>query len=126
MHPSEPIHITVVGDPSDPRSPREYPEGVIVHHVPEWHPDDIDVVNGLPTTSLARTLVDLAECETRASLRASFARARELGILDLAAVRASAARVEWRPSLAMLHQVVAEFEQQEISRDGRSKRGRRR
>jgi hypothetical protein len=30
-------------------------------------------------------------------------------LLDIDAVRASAARVEWRPSLTMLHQGVDEF-----------------
>jgi hypothetical protein len=95
---------------------------VIVHHVPEWHPDDIDEVNGIPTTSIARTLVDLAECETRGDLRRSFAQARRLGILDLEAIRASAARVEWRPSLTMLYEVIAEFEDRGGVRGGRPRR----
>jgi hypothetical protein len=109
MH-HEPIHITIAGCPDDPRTAVP-PDGVIVHYTPEWHPDDIDVTaDGLPITSLARTLVDLAEIETRAELRACFAVARHRGILDLAAVRASAGRVEWRPSLKMLYEVIAEFE----------------
>lgn len=37
------------------------------------------------------------------------AQARAQGILDMAAVEAASARVEWRPSLAMLHDVMAEF-----------------
>jgi hypothetical protein len=122
MHHHEPIHITVVGDPSDPRAPSRYPEGVVVHHVAQWHPDDIGEVDGIPTTSVARTLVDLAECETRSDLRRCFARARQLGILDIDAVRASAARVEWRPSLAMLHEVIAEFEDRGGVRAGRPRR----
>jgi hypothetical protein len=46
---------------------------------------------------------------TVSELRATFARARELGLLDPEALRASRARVEWRPSLAMLDEVIEEF-----------------
>ena len=104
----EPIHVTVPGSPSDPRD-FEAPEGVVIHHAPELHPDDVTVVNGIPCTSVARTLVDMAEDMTRDELRAAFAQARQLGILDMAAVEASYARVEWRPSLAMLREVMEEF-----------------
>jgi hypothetical protein len=38
------------------------------------------------------------------------ATSRAQGRLDIAAVRASAGRVEWRPSLPMLYAVIAEFE----------------
>ena len=51
----------------------------------------------------------MAEVVPRDELRAIFARARGMGLLDIEAVKASAARVEWRPSLAMLHEVIAEF-----------------
>jgi hypothetical protein len=46
---------------------------------------------------------------TIAELRELFRNARSKGLLDIDAVRASAARVEWRPSLAMLHEVIDEF-----------------
>jgi hypothetical protein len=42
-------------------------------------------------------------------LRATFETARLRGLLDMEALRASRARVEWRPSLAMLDQVIEEF-----------------
>ena len=104
----EPIHVTVPGSPSDPRTFKA-PEGVVIHHAPDLHPDDVTVVDGIPVTSVARTLVDLAEDMTRDELRAAFAQARKRGILDMAAVEAAYARVEWRPSLAMLHEVMGEF-----------------
>jgi hypothetical protein len=109
MYEHEPIHVTVPRSPGDPRSMPEPPPGVVIHYVPELHPDDVDVVDGIPVTSVARTLVDVAEVMSRDELRATFARARELGLLDLEAVAASAARVEWRPSLQMLYEVMAEF-----------------
>jgi hypothetical protein len=108
-HEPYPIHITVPASPDDPRVLPPPPPGVIVHYSPPLHPDDLAVVNGIPCTSLARTLVDCAEEMTVDELRELFANARQKGLLDIDAVRASAGRVEWRPSLAMLHQVIEEF-----------------
>lgn len=104
-----PIHVALPGFASDPRDASPPPPGVIVHHVPELHPDDRDVVNGIAVTSVSRTLVDLAGVMSRAELSATFERAREMGLLDIAAVEASYARVEWRPSLALLRSVMDEF-----------------
>ena len=42
-------------------------------------------------------------------LRRLFARARAIGLLDPEALRAARGRVEWRPSLAMLDEVIEEF-----------------
>jgi hypothetical protein len=46
---------------------------------------------------------------TATELRAAFGRAKEMGLLDPEALRASRARVEWRPSLALLDEVIEEF-----------------
>jgi hypothetical protein len=81
----------------------------VIHRTPPLHPDDLTVVDGPPCTSISRTLIDCAEVMTRDELRALFAEARRRGLLDAAAVRASRARVEWRPSLSMLDEVIAEF-----------------
>lgn len=105
----EPIHVTVPGCPSDPRAPLESPPGVVIHRGPPLHPDDMSEVRGIPVTSPARTLVDLAEELSREELRATFVRAREIGLLDIQAVEASARRVEWRLSLPMLWEVIDEF-----------------
>lgn len=72
-------------------------------------PTTVAIVDGLPVTSVARTLVDLAQDMAKDELRSVFMRAAELGLLDLDAVRACAGRVEWRPSLAMVHEVIEEF-----------------
>ena len=77
---------------------------------PPLHPDDVATVDGIPVTSVARTLVDLAECMSKTELRETFEIARRKGLLNIADVRASRARVEWRPSLAMLDEVIAEFD----------------
>lgn len=105
----EPIHVTVPGSPDDPRAPSNPPEGVVVHYVPELHPDDVCVVEGIRTTTPSRTLIDVAEVLSKAELRECFERARELDLLDLDELAAARARVEWRPSLALLDEVIAEF-----------------
>jgi hypothetical protein len=106
-----PIDVTVVGSSEDPRLETPAPEGVVIHRVPALHPEDVVTLpGGLRVTSVARTLIDLAEVLTRDELRDAFATARERGILDMDAVRRSRARVEWRPSLAMLDAVIAEFQ----------------
>ena len=107
---NEPLHITIQGDTDDPRFQMEAPPGIIIHRSPPLHPDDLDEIDGIPVTSLARTLVDLAETSDMNELRAYFTQARAQGRLDIDAVRASAGRVEWRPSLPMLYEVIAEFE----------------
>jgi hypothetical protein len=102
------IDVYVPGSPDDPRTDASIP-GVVVHRGPPLHPDDVTTVDGIPVTSPSRTLIDLAEVMTPAELRACFVRARQIGLLDPEALRAARARVEWRPSLAMLDQVIAEF-----------------
>jgi hypothetical protein len=104
----EPIQVYVPGSGDDPCATPDVP-GVEIRRGPPLHPDDMTTVNGIPVTSLSRTLIDLAEITTIDELRAAFARARELGLLDPEALRAARARVEWRPSLAMLDEVIEEF-----------------
>jgi hypothetical protein len=104
----EPIDVLVPGSADDPRIDTSIP-GIVIHRGPALHPDDVTIHKGIPVTSPSRTLIDLAEVMTAAELRATFARAREIGLLDPEALRASRARVEWRPSLAMLDEVIEEF-----------------
>lgn len=109
MSVDEPIHVTIPASTADPRD-RDTLNGIIVHRVPALHPDDVTIVDGVPVTSVARTLVDLAVDASIDELRTMFRGARERGLLDVDAVRASAGRVEWRPSLGMLHEVIDEFD----------------
>ena len=104
----EPIHVTVPGSAQDPRIDTSIP-GVVIHHVPELHPDDMTVLDGIPITSPSRTLIDCAECMDNNELRETFARARDRGLLDPDALPAARARVEWRASLAVLDEVIAEL-----------------
>jgi hypothetical protein len=108
-----PIDVTVPGSGRDPRSEDPAPEGVTIHPVPSLHPEDVVTLpSGLRLTSISRTLIDLADVLSRDELREAFAAACERGQLDMDALRRSRARVEWRPSLAMLDAVVQEFERE--------------
>jgi hypothetical protein len=109
MHPFEPIHISVAGRPDDPRRPMDVPEGVVVHYVPELHPDDVTVVDGIPTTTIERTLIDLAETEDLIDLLAVWTNAWARGMVDPDALLAARARVEWRPSLTLVDALIDEF-----------------
>lgn len=107
MH--EPIDVYVPADPDDPRVPVPDPPGVRVHRGPPLHPDDRDVVEGIPVTSVSRTLIDLAEVLGEHELRECFQNARDRGLLDVEALHASRSRVEWRPSLALADRMIEEF-----------------
>ena len=105
------------GSAADPRLEPDPPAGVRIHRVPALHPEDVVTLpSGLRVTSVARTLIDLAEVMTRDELREAFATARARGLLDMAAMARSRARVEWRPSLATLDTVIAEFEAGDASK----------
>jgi hypothetical protein len=104
----EPIDVIVPGSADDPRIDTPIP-CVRIHRVPPLHPDDLTVYKGIPVTSPSRTLIDCAEVATADELREMFARFQTRGLLDPEALRASRARVEWRPSLKMLDEVIEEF-----------------
>lgn len=110
MGDEDPIDVYVPGGVGDPRAETPAPPGVVVHRGPPLHPDDIAIgPGGIRVTSVSRTLIDLAEVLDADELRGCFDRAREQGLLDLEALRASRSRVEWRPSLAMLDEIIAEY-----------------
>jgi hypothetical protein len=109
MDDSRPIHVYVSGRPDDPRARTASADGVVPHHGPPLHPDDVATVDGVPVTSVARTLIDLAEVMGADELRGCFATARERGLLDVDELVAARGRVEWRASLAVFDEVVAEF-----------------
>jgi hypothetical protein len=109
MHSDDLIHVTLPRHPGDPRDPPEAPPGVVVHYVPDLHPDDVTTIDGVPVTSESRTLIDLAETMPYYELRACWVRARKQGQLDMDAVRASRERVEWRPSLVIVDHLIAQL-----------------
>jgi hypothetical protein len=105
----EPIHITVPGRADDPRVPVEAPPGVVIHQAPSLDPRDVTVVNGIPTTTVARTLIDLADSVPIEELRPIWRRALARQLVTIEEIEASLGRVEWRPSLPAVRQLLVEF-----------------
>jgi very-short-patch-repair endonuclease len=81
-------HVTTEGD-------QRSRERLIVHHAP-IHPDDRSTHNGVPVTSLARTLVDLGDVVPAVQVRNAFVRAEQLRLIDMTSIDAALARASAR------------------------------
>src|SRR3954467_9879235 len=73
------LHVTVT-------RPRKGPRGVAVHHVRSLHPEDVAEIDGIPVTSLARTLLDNAEVLPLRQVVRMIEEAERREIFDLGAV----------------------------------------
>jgi hypothetical protein len=74
-------------DVSVPGAKRRSQPRLTVHSVGEWHPRDRAEVEGIPVTSIARTLLDLAEVVSTTELRRTYEAAERHELLDMQAVR---------------------------------------
>lgn len=59
---------------------------VRIHHARALHPDDVTILDGIPVTSVARTLLDLAAAENADRLEDAIERAETHKLFDLEAV----------------------------------------
>lgn len=80
------IEVTV------PRRSSRRHEGIAVHRSTKLTPQDVTVVNGIPCTSVARTLLDLAEVVTHRQLERAFDQAEIAELFDLTAIEDVLAR----------------------------------
>ena len=80
------IEVTV------PRRSARRHEGVAVHRSTKLTAKDVTVVNNIPCTSAARTLLDLAEVVTMRQLERSFDQAEIAEVFDLKAIQDQLAR----------------------------------
>jgi len=87
------------------RSARSRP-GLDVHRVRHLHPDDCTVHEGIPVTTVARTLFDLAEVVRPREVERCFDEAERLRLLDLHAVDAVCARGHGRRGLKVLRPLL--------------------
>jgi very-short-patch-repair endonuclease len=90
------IDVTVMG--GSRRSRRR----LTFHSAIEIHPDDRAEVESIPVTSVARTLLDLAEVVPLEHLRRAYEAAERHELLDMQAVHALVARSNGRRGLAAL------------------------
>lgn len=81
-----PVVIDVIAPPSRGRKI----DGIRFHRVRPPRRDEVGTVDGIPYTSPARTLVDLAGTVGTRTLRSAFERAAQRRYLDLATIEASA------------------------------------
>jgi very-short-patch-repair endonuclease len=81
--------------------------GITVHRTRSFHPADVGRCNGIPCTSPARTLVDLASVLDRRRLRRALERSIELRILDGRAMDAALGRARGRRGTGVLRELLA-------------------
>ncbi len=98
------IDVTVAGGNGRGRARIDF------HSAANLEPSDVDVRDGIPCTSLARTLVDLASVVHRRSLERAVDRAEELREFDLGTLRAMIARCRKRRGAARLASVLDAYE----------------
>lgn len=80
-----PVVIDVIAPPSRGRKI----DGIRLHHVRLPRPEEVGAVDGIPCTSPARTLVDLAGAVGARTLRSAFERAAQRRVLDIRAIEAA-------------------------------------
>ena len=94
------IDITV---PSPNRRSRP---GIDAHATTSIHPDDIEVIEGIPVTSLARTLLDLADVVPPIELQRAYERAEERRILDVRPLHRLLERSNGRRGVGLLRELL--------------------
>jgi predicted transcriptional regulator of viral defense system len=89
------IHVTV-----PTRSGRARRSGIRLHRSTTLYPHDAHRIDGIPVTSLPRTLIDFAEVAPPGQLERVIERADERGLLDMRALDAALERAGRRPGAA--------------------------
>jgi hypothetical protein len=83
------------------------PEGIDAHRHGSLHPSDRTIERGVPCTTVARTLLDLAGAVSLRELRDAVTQAEILGLFDLRAVRRVIDRSRRRRGVARLRRAIA-------------------
>ncbi|MBN1528872.1 MAG: type IV toxin-antitoxin system AbiEi family antitoxin domain-containing protein [Thermoleophilaceae bacterium] len=92
-------------------------EGIVVHRSRAVAPEDRTVLDGIPVTTVARTLVDLAEVLTERRLADAVHQAEFHRVLDLNEIDAALGRVPGRASRHKLHRALASDDPPPASRN---------
>jgi hypothetical protein len=101
---SSAVHVTVPG------RTRRGPRAITAHHVRDLHPDDRMECEGIPVTSLARTLLDLAEVLPLRQLIRAIEQAERLRLFDLDAIERLLARSPGRHGTKPLRTALGEID----------------
>jgi very-short-patch-repair endonuclease len=81
--------------------------GIAIHQVGALDPRDRTTIDGIPVTSIPRTLLDLAEVLPHAQLQRACERAERLRVLDVAATRELLSRSNGRRGIGVLRRLLA-------------------
>jgi very-short-patch-repair endonuclease/predicted transcriptional regulator of viral defense system len=98
------IDVSVPG-----RSARSRP-GIDIHRSVTLSPADVTTLDGIPCTTLARTLLDLAEVVDRRGLERAIEQAEVLRLFDLRAVEEVLIRANGRRGASVLRAVLADLQ----------------
>jgi predicted transcriptional regulator of viral defense system len=93
------IHVTTPN--------RASPKGIRVHRVRSLHPDDVAVIDGVTVTSVARTLLDLADVVPRRELVRAIEQAERLRVFDMREIERLLARSNGRRTKALRQAIAA-------------------
>jgi very-short-patch-repair endonuclease/predicted transcriptional regulator of viral defense system len=85
---------------------RRGPEAIDLHRVRRLDPRDVTAVDGIPVTTVARTLADLAEVTDRRGVERALHEAEVRRVLDMRAVSDASERLNGRHRVAILTDVV--------------------
>lgn len=94
-------------DVSVPGRPGRHP-GLRIHQAAHLGAEDLTAVDGIPVTTVAWTLIDLAASEPR-SLEGAFGSAERRGVLDLGALDRALARARGRRGVGRVRALRAVF-----------------
>ncbi len=103
------VHVNVAG-----RRRRGRP-GIVLHRA-TLDPNDQTILDGIPCTTWARTLVDVASTVPRDRLERALVLAEERGEFDLTAVRRQIARMRGQRGCAALASVLSTFDHRAVTR----------
>jgi len=86
------------------------PAGVLVHRTRVLAPQDVAERDGIPVTSVARTLLDLSAVVRPSDLEVAVDRAERLGLFDLNAIVDVLQRAKGRRGASNIRRVLAAYE----------------
>ena len=95
-------------DVTVPRPTARSRPGIDVHRVKRLHPDDWTTLDQIPTTTVARTLLDLAEVVRTSDLNKAFEEAERRRLVDLSSLEALLARSRGRHGLRAVKALCAD------------------
>ena len=90
--------------------------GVRVHHAPVLHAEDAAMRDGIPVTSLPRTLIDLAGHRDERAIARLVEEADRLRLLSVAGLHRACARAGPRPGIGRLRSVLDSLQAPEPTR----------